>query len=78
MGIEEREAKWAKAMTSAREQGKDYVVRSYPEFEAKFIECVHEGCGWTEYLPNRDDWDKDPIIQSSLYNHTVKNHRGSQ
>ncbi len=75
VGIEDREKKWAAAMLEARRLGKDYIVRSYPEFEAKFIECVVEGCGWTDYLPNTNDWLDDPVVQTSLYRHTAKEHR---
>lgn len=71
VGIEDREKKWTAAMLEARKQGKDYIVRSYPEFNARFIECVVEDCGWTDYLPDRKDWQDDPLAQTALFKHTA-------
>lgn len=74
MGIEKREAAWEKAIQEARRTGKTYIVRRYPEFKARFIECVVKDCGWTEILPDRDDWVDDIEIQQSLLIHVMKKH----
>lgn len=78
MGLEKREAKWRAAMEEARRTGKSFIVRRYPEFKARFIECVVAGCGWTEILPDRDDWVDDIEIQQSLLLHVMKQHRSSE
>lgn len=55
MGIEEREKAWQKGLEDARAQGLDFVTRSYPEFDAKFLACAVEGCDWVDYLPLKKD-----------------------
>lgn len=71
MGIEEREKAWQKGLEDARAQGLDFVTRSYPEFDAKFLACVVEGCDWVDYMPLKKDTS---TLGPALMAHITKYH----
>lgn len=69
MGMTQGQEPWDALLTAARDAGKDFMIRSYPEFNARFIECTAQGCGWTEYVP--DGWEDGgaPVVDMGLLRH---------
>lgn len=68
MGVTDDDHALEATRHAARLRGRDFVIRSYEDFDVRFIECVHPGCGWTEYL-SVERSPEDLLVKRALRSH---------